>query len=81
MIIRIFTGIFRIFRRTEDMSENLNTETMNNIAEIKDSVNEIRNMLIVMKSRIEEAGEQIRDPKDRLMESNQAEQNNYTKRE
>ena len=39
------------------MSETFNTEIGNNIAEIKGTISEMRNMLDGMKSRMEEAGE------------------------
>ena len=40
-------------RRVEDMSENINTEVRNNIAEIKSSINEMRNMPNGMNSKLE----------------------------
>ena len=49
MIIRILIGIEK---RVEDMSETLNTEIRKNITEIKGSINEMRNMLDGMNSKI-----------------------------
>ena len=54
MIIRILPGLER---RVEDMSETHNTEIKNNIAEIKGSINKIRNKLDGMNSRLEETEE------------------------
>jgi len=54
--------------------------TQNNIAEIKSSINEMRNMLGGMNSRLEEAEEQISGLENRLMESNQAEHNQQRKK-
>ena len=42
MVIRILTGLGK---RVEDISETLNTEIRNNIAEIKGSINKMRNIL------------------------------------
>ena len=56
------------------MNETLNTEIRNTITEIKHSSNEMRNTLNGMNSRMKEAEEQISDIGDRVMESNQAEQ-------
>ena len=52
IITRILTGLEK---GLEDMSETLNTEIRNNIAEIKGSINEMRNMLDGMNSRLEKA--------------------------
>ena len=49
MIIRILTGLEK---KVEDMSESLNTEIRNNIAEIKGLTNEMRNTLNGRNSRM-----------------------------
>ena len=54
MIIGILTGLEK---RVEDMSETLNTEIRNYIAERKSLKNEIRTILDEMNSRLEEAEE------------------------
>ena len=54
IIIKILTGLEK---RAENISETLNTEIRNNIAEIKDSINELKNPLHGMNSRLEEAEE------------------------
>ena len=56
------------------ISETINTEIRNNRADIKGSVNKMRNTLGGMNSRLDNAEEQIDDLEDRIMESNQAEQ-------
>ena len=61
IIVRILTGLEK---RVEDISETLNTEIRNNIAEIKGSINEMRNMLDGINSRLEEAEEQINGLKE-----------------
>ena len=66
MIIRILTGLEK---RVEDMSETLNTEIRNNIAEIKGSINKMRNMLDGMNSKREEEQE-INDLQDKGMKIN-----------
>jgi len=68
MIIKILTGLEK---RVEGISQTINTEIRNNRAEIKGSINKIRNMLNGMNSRLEEAEEQIINLEDRVMESNQ----------
>ena len=52
MIIKILTGLEK---RVEDGSELLNPEIRNNIAEIKGTVNKMRNRMNGMQSRLEEA--------------------------
>ena len=52
--IRILTGLEK---RVEDMSETHNTEIRNNKAEIKDTINEMRDTPDGMNSRMEEAEE------------------------
>ena len=52
MIIRILTGFEK---KVEDMSETLKTKIRNNKAEIKGLINEIRNMVDGMSSRMEES--------------------------
>ena len=54
MIIRLLIGFEK---REEDMSETLNTEIRNNRAEIKGSVNKMRNTFNEMNSRMVEAEE------------------------
>ena len=54
VFIRVLTGLEK---RVEDMCEILNTEMRNNIAEIEVSINEMRNTLDGMNSRLEEAEE------------------------
>ena len=71
MTIKILAGLEK---RVEDTSETINTEIRNNIAERKDSISKIRNMLDGMNSRLEEAEERISDLEDRVMETNEAEQ-------
>ena len=71
MITKILTGLEK---RVEDISETINTEIRNNIAEIKGSINEMRSILDGMSSRLEEAEEQINDLEDRVIESNETEQ-------
>ena len=69
-----------MYLRVEGMNETLNTESKNNSRD-KLLNNKMRNMLDEMNSRMEEA-EQVSDPEDRVMESNQAKQkrkNNYAK--
>ena len=61
MIIRILTGFET---RVEDISETINREIQNNRAETKGSINEMRNMLDGMNSRLEEAEEHINDLKE-----------------
>ena len=56
MVIRILTGLEK---RVEDVSETLNTEISNNIAEIKGSRNEMRNMLDGMNGRLEKVEEEL----------------------
>ena len=51
MITKILTGLEK---RVEDISETINTEIRNNIAEIKGSTNKMRNTFDGMKSRLEE---------------------------
>ena len=63
MIIRIATGLEK---REEGMSETLNPEIRNDIAEIKGSINEMRNMLDGMNSRMEIPEEQISDLEDSI---------------
>ena len=66
----------------KDTSEILHAVIRNNIAEIKGPVNEMRNVLDGMSSRMEEASEQMSDLEDRIMENIQAEQKrtkNYAK--
>ena len=58
MIKRILTGLEK---KVEDMSETLNTQIRNNIAEIKGTVNKVRNTLDGMSSRVEETEKQIID--------------------
>lgn len=66
----------------EDISEILNTEIRNNTEGIKDSINEMRNRLGGMNSRLEEAEECINDLEDRVRDSNQADyKKKYTKQE
>jgi len=50
----ILTGLEK---RVEDISETPNTRIRNNIAQIKGSIKEMRNMLDGMSSRMEEAEE------------------------
>ena len=71
MIIKILTGLEK---RVEDMSETLNTEIRNNTAETEGSINEMRNMLDGMNSRLDEADEQTNDTEIRVLKTNQAEQ-------
>ena len=54
IIRRVTTGLEK---RVEDMSETLNTEIRNKMAEIKGSINKIRNMIAGMNSRMEEVWE------------------------
>ena len=63
MIKRILTGLEK---RVEYMSEPLYTEKRNDIAEIKGSINEMRNMLDGMNSRMEIPEEQISDLEDSI---------------
>jgi len=60
----------------KDLSETLNKERENikNESEMKNSITEIENTLGGINSRLEEAKEQTSDLEDRVMESNQAEQ-------
>lgn len=51
-IIRILSGLEK---RGEDICDAINTDIRNNIAEIKGSINEMRNSLDGMSSRLEEA--------------------------
>lgn len=69
--------------KVEDMSEILNTGIRNSKAELKGSINEMRNTLDGMNSMMEKGEEQINDLKDRVLESNQAEQERrkYAKQE
>jgi len=71
MIICIITGLEK---RVEHINETINTEIRNNIAEIKGSINEMRNMLDGMNSRLEEAEEQTNSLMDKVMGNNQTEQ-------
>ena len=71
VIIRILTGLEK---RVKDISQTIDTEIRNNTAEIKDSVNEMENILDRINNRLEGAGEQKNDLEHRVMESNQAEQ-------
>ena len=50
IIIRMLTGLEK---RVEDLNKALNIEIRNNIAEIKGSINEMRNTLDGMNSRME----------------------------
>ena len=50
MSIRILT---ELEKRVEDVNETLNTEIRNNIAEIKDTMNKMRNTLDGMNSSME----------------------------
>ena len=70
VIIRILTGLEK---RVKDISQTIDTEIRNNTAEIKDSVNEMENILDRINNRLEGAGEQKNDLEHRVMESNQAE--------
>ena len=54
MIMRILTGLET---RVQVFSENFNTEIRHNKAEIKGSINKVRNMMDGMNSRLEEAEE------------------------
>ena len=63
MIKRILTGLEK---RVEYMSEPLYTEKRNDITEIKGSINEMRNMLDGMNSRMETPEEQISDLEDSI---------------
>ena len=54
MTIRILTGLQK---RVEDMNKTLNTTIRNNIVEIKGTINERRNTLDGMTSRMEKAEE------------------------
>ena len=57
MVIKLLTGLEQ---RVEDMIETLNTDIRNNIvAEIKGSINEMRNMLNGMNNRLEKPEEQL----------------------
>ena len=71
MIIKILSGFEK---KVKDMSNILNTEIRNNIAEIKGSINEMRNTFGGMNSRLEETEELIKDLEDKVMESNQVKQ-------
>ena len=52
------------WKRAEDISDTFNTGIRNNIAEIKSSINEMKNMLHGINSRMEEAEKQISDLED-----------------
>jgi len=54
-------------KRVEDISEALTTEIRNNTAEVKGSLNEMRNTPDGMNSRMEEAENQINDLENRVM--------------
>jgi len=54
MTMKILTGLEK---RVEDISETLNTEIRNNIAEIKGSIGEMRNTFDGMNNRLGEAEE------------------------
>ena len=61
--------------RKEDISETLATEIrVKKESELKRAVNEIRNTLNTVNSRLEEAEEQINDLEDKVLGSNGAEQ-------
>lgn len=79
MIIKIFTGL-KSGRQEWDPNTKIGIR-----AEIKDSINEMRNMPDGMSSRMEASGELISDLEYRVLETNQAEQKetkkNYAKQE
>ena len=77
MIIRIPIGFEK---RVDYMSETLNTDIRNNISEIKDSINEMRNMFNGMNNRLEKAEKKINDLVERVMGSNQGEQKKEKKK-
>ena len=52
VILRILIGLEK---RVENTRETINPEIRNNIAEIKGSINKMRNMMNGMHSRLEEA--------------------------
>ena len=54
MIVKILSGLGK---RGGDISETINTEIRNSTAEIKGSINEMRNTLNGINSRLEEAEE------------------------
>lgn len=53
------------------MSEALNTDIRNNIAEKKISIYNMKNMFGGMNSRMEESEEKLSDQEDKVMDSNQ----------
>ena len=61
MIIRILSGLEK---RMKNLNETLNTEIRNNRGEIKGSINEMRNVLDRINSRMEEAEEPTSDRED-----------------
>ena len=71
MIIKILTGLEK---KVENISETINTEIRNNIADIKWSISQVRNMIDGINSRMEEEEEQIDGLEDWVWESNQDEQ-------
>ena len=56
------------------MSETLNIEIRNNIADTKGSINKLRNTLMEINSRMGETKEQISDLEYRVKVSNQVKQ-------
>ena len=58
MILRILS---RLKKRLEDISETINTEIRNNIAEIQGSINKMRKALDGRKRQMEKAEERIND--------------------
>lgn len=71
MIIKIHTGHKKI---VEDISETLNREMKMNQSEMKNSISEIKNILDEVNGKLEEAEEWTSDLEDRVIRSNQPEQ-------
>lgn len=71
MIINILTGHKKIMK---DVSETLNREMKMNQSEMKNSISEIKNILDEINGKLEEAEEWTSDLEDRVMRSNQDEQ-------
>ena len=71
MIINTLTGLEK---RVEDISKTLNKQIKKNLSEMKNIINEIKNIPDGKNSRLEAAEEWISNLEDKVMESNQADQ-------
>ena len=73
MIIKILTGLEKSERPVWSLNKEKESIKKNQL-EMKNSINEIKNDQDGVNSRLEEAEKWITDLEDRVMESNQAEQ-------